>query len=545
VARIEERRGVPLDEESASLLASHYAEWKFLFPYFEELPGLGKAEFQALGAFAGAVAKAPPPVRNQMLGIWHSLVELTVLATQAGSLDPAAGALSFRQASEALLAADYPARALEVLRKMAGGGPDVENAVAGMLRLSGAHRLAFDQVRALQRTPRIAALQGTADPAETLAALSGLVYAALLGPDYLVVSEDPLLIRKHQFVRRSDGSLLFPASNLVLDSTAPGSYFAGGFMHFGERAQLLARAPEAAEASSRIPGESPGSGGSRLARSEDSETVPATDVNTVFRTDARLVEVYATVTDNRGRHVDDLGPDQFTVLDNGKELPVSAFENRVSAVSCALLLDTTASMEAALPALKATALKLLGELRPIDSVAIYSFSDSVTTLQPFTADKNAAARAVLRTRAFGKTALYDALTLVSREVAGRAGKKVIVVFTDGADNLSALTSETALRRAKTLGVPVYTIAQGDALESPDLLKQLTNLSQATGGVAFTVHSPTEIDKVFASITQDLMHGYLLDFQPPATQDRTWRPIEVRMRSPRGHKIRARLGYYPN
>ncbi|MFY9728390.1 MAG: VWA domain-containing protein [Bryobacteraceae bacterium] len=545
VAKIEERRGVPLDEESASLLASHYAEWKFLFPYFEELPGLGKAEFQALAAFAGAAAKSRPPVRNQMLGIWHSLVELIVLGSQAGSLDPAAGARAFRQASEALVATDYPARALDVLRKMAGGGPDVEDAVADMLRLSGARRLAFDRVRALQPAPRIASLLGTADPAGTLAALSGLVYAALLGPDYLVVADDPLLVLKHQFVRPADGSLLFPASDLVLNSNTPGSYFAGGFMHFRERAQLLARAPEAAGISTRIPGGSPGSAGGPRALSEASETAPTGDAKTVFRTDARLVEVYASVTDKRGRHVDDLGPDQFAVFDNGTELPVAAFENRVSAVSCALLLDTTASMQAALPALKATALKLLGELRPIDSVAIYSFSDSVTVLQPFTADKNAAARAVLRTRAFGKTALYDALTRVSRELAGRAGKKVIVVFTDGADNLSAVTSEIALRRAKTLGVPIYTIAQGDALESPDLLKQLTNLSQATGGVAFTIHSPTEIEKVFESITEDLMHGYLLAFQPHATEDRTWRPIEVRMRSPRGHKIRARLGYFPN
>ena len=545
VTRIEERRKVPLDEESAALLASHYAEWKFLFPYFEELPGLGKGDFQALAAFAGAAAKSSPPVRNQMLGMWHSLVELIVLATRAGSLDSAAGAQSFRQASEAFLAADYAARALDVLRKMAGGGPDVEEAVAAMLRLSGARRLAFDRVRALQSAPRIAALHSTAVPAAALASLSGLVYAALLGPDYLVVSEDPHLTQKHQFVRPADGSPVFPATGLVLDNAAPGSYFVGGFMQFRERAQLLARAPEPAEIASRSPGDLPGAGGGPGARSEDGGTTLTKDSAAVFRTDARLVEVYATVTDRRGRHVDDLGPEEFAVLDNGKEMPVTAFESRVSAVSCALLLDTTASMQAALPALKATALKLLGELRPIDSAAIYSFSDSVTVLQPFTTDKNAAARAVLRTRAFGKTALYDALARVSREVAGRAGKKVIVVFTDGADNVSALTSETALKGAKNLGVPVYTIAQGDALESPDLLKQLANLSQATGGVAFTIHSPTEIEKVFESITEDLMHGYLLAFQPPATEDRTWRPIEVKMRSPRGHKIRARMGYYPN
>jgi len=541
VTRIEERRKVPLDEESTALLVSHYAEWKFLFPYFEELPGLGKADFQALAEFTGAAAKSRPPARNQMLGMWHSLVELIVLATRAGSLDPAAGEQSFRQASEAFLAADYSARALDVLRKMAGGGPDIEGAVAGLLRLSGASRVAFDRVRALQPAPRIASLHGTTPPAAVLTALSGLVYAALLGPDYLVVSEDPLLTQKHRFVRPADGSPVFPAAELVLDSTAAGSYFVGGFMQFRERAKSLARAPELAETAPRNVGEVPGA----RAGSEDGETGITKDSAAVFRTDARLVEVYATVTDSRGRHIDNLSPDEFAVLDNGKEMPVTAFENRVSAVSCALLLDTTASMQAALPALKATALKLLGELRPIDSAAIYTFSDSVDVLQPFTADKNAAARAVLRTRAFGKTALYDALTQVSREVAGRAGKKVIVVFTDGADNVSALTSGIALRRAKTLGVPVYTIAQGDALESPDLLKQLANLSQATGGVAFTIHSPAEIGKVFESITEDLMHGYLLAFQPPATEERTWRPIEVKMRSPRGHKIRARLGYYPN
>ena len=44
------------------------------------------------------------------------------------------------------------------------------------------------------------------------------------------------------------------------------------------------------------------------------------------------------------------------------------FENYVAPVSVALLFDTTGSMQAALPALRNAALKLIGELRPIDSV---------------------------------------------------------------------------------------------------------------------------------------------------------------------------------
>jgi VWFA-related protein len=265
----------------------------------------------------------------------------------------------------------------------------------------------------------------------------------------------------------------------------------------------------------------------------------------IFRTSARLVEVYATVTDG-AHYVDDLGRDQFRILEGGKELPLAAFENRASGVSCALLLDTTGSMGEALPILKSTALKLIGELRPIDSMAVYSFNDAVHLLQPFTTDKSAAGRAVLRTRAYGKTALYDALVRVNRDLAGRGGKKVLIVFTDGADNMSALNGYNAIRRAKTVGVPVYTIALGEALQDKELVGQLGSVAKATGGEAFTVQTPAEIPAVFESVARDLAHGYLLAFQPsPGEEDHAWRPLEVALRSSRGRKVRAREGYYPD
>jgi Ca-activated chloride channel family protein len=90
-------------------------------------------------------------------------------------------------------------------------------------------------------------------------------------------------------------------------------------------------------------------------------------------------------------------------------------------------------MQNALPPLKSAALKLIGEMRPTDAVAVYSFNVAVTELQPFTTDKAAAERAILRIRAEGATALYDALVRVNRDLAGRTGKKAIVVFTDGSD----------------------------------------------------------------------------------------------------------------
>jgi Ca-activated chloride channel family protein len=263
-----------------------------------------------------------------------------------------------------------------------------------------------------------------------------------------------------------------------------------------------------------------------------------------FKTTGRLVEVYATVTDSRGRYVDNLTRDGFSVMDQNSPQTITAFEPQSNEVSVVLLLDTTGSMLFALPALKNAALRLIAELRPEDSVAVYNFSESVTELQPFTTDKAAAKRAVLHTQALGDTALYDALARVGQDLTGRAGKKVIVLFTDGKDNASTLNPDTAIQRAKANGVPIYTIAQGEAIGHRDLLEQLAGISKATGGVAFAIEKPSEIGRVFDKVSEDLTHGYLLSFQPASSENSDWRPIQVVVSGPRGLKVRAREGYSP-
>jgi VWFA-related protein len=200
-------------------------------------------------------------------------------------------------------------------------------------------------------------------------------------------------------------------------------------------------------------------------------------------------------------------------------------------------------MQAALPALKNAALKLIAELRGMDAVAVYTFRETLIEMQPFTTDKQAAKRAVLRAHPDGTTALYDSLARVSREISHRSGKKVIVVFTDGADNASTLASDTVIKRAKTIGAPVYTIAQGQALRFPHVLKQLENVATATGGLSFAIHNPDEIRAVFEGIAGDLKHGYLLAFRPSEAKAGQWRKIEVRLTDAKTHKVRAREGYY--
>jgi len=111
------------------------------------------------------------------------------------------------------------------------------------LRLSGTRREAFERVKDLQHVPTLRSLENPPEARKALAALSGLVYAAVLDPQYLLVAEDHLLLAKHNFLGSpSDKSpSLFADSSLIRSNRAPGSRFAGGFARLGEVSQVLNR----------------------------------------------------------------------------------------------------------------------------------------------------------------------------------------------------------------------------------------------------------------------------------------------------------------
>ncbi len=264
----------------------------------------------------------------------------------------------------------------------------------------------------------------------------------------------------------------------------------------------------------------------------------------VFRSDVRLVEVYATVFDHKGKYLDGLDSHSFEVLDEGKPQPIVTFESNQAELSCAILLDTTGSMARALPGVRNAVLRLIDEFRDNDAVAVYGFSVSLDTLQDFTTDKKALRTAVLRTRAGGQTALFDAIAQTAQEIGRRKGKKVMIVFTDGDDNASMLNVNAALSRVKKLGIPIYSIAEGEAVSSAALSRGLKEISQLTGGVAYSVKKPKDVETVFADISEDLQHGYLLTYKPPVAQGFGWRKIQLVVGSWKDCRVRSREGYLP-
>jgi len=137
----------------------------------------------------------------------------------------------------------------EIPESLRGRAPQNHN-----LRLHRAEplrRAATDLERAASRSGNRGAVEEAAR--ELLAALSpqvklalsGILYAYYLNPNDLLISEDPLLLRKHQFVDMFSirtGTHVFPAPSLQNDSGALGSYLTGGFAGFGPTAGQVALA---------------------------------------------------------------------------------------------------------------------------------------------------------------------------------------------------------------------------------------------------------------------------------------------------------------
>ncbi len=265
---------------------------------------------------------------------------------------------------------------------------------------------------------------------------------------------------------------------------------------------------------------------------------------TVRRAEVRLVEVYAAVFDQRGRPVIGLTRDDFAVADNGEPQEIVTFESAGSSLSCALLLDVTDSMSRVIPMVKNAAMRLIDKLGDSDQAAIYGFSTSLRLLQEFTTSRQAAKRAVLNIRTGGGTALFDALAQVARDLSGRKGKKAIIVFTDGEDNASFLNATAALARVRRAGVPLYTIAEGEALRSKVLTQELTRISKRSGGLSYEARQSGEIDEIFQDISRDLNQTYMLAYSPPRPDSSKWRTIQLEVKGLKGYRVRAKEGYDP-
>jgi Ca-activated chloride channel homolog len=276
--------------------------------------------------------------------------------------------------------------------------------------------------------------------------------------------------------------------------------------------------------------------GRRAARS-----IRTTGVGYAENVDVDVVHITATVTDGDGHFVRGLPRDAFRVAEDGVGQTITHFASENIPLEIIVAVDVSGSMTEAMPTVKSAVKKFLSALRPSDRVTLIGFNDNVFTLARPGVDLAARLKAVDRLAPWGGTALYDVIVQAIDQLGRQAGRRVLVVFTDGEDLNSHIALEAAERRVEASDVVLYPVGQGRAPKVRDLKNILDRLAHKSGGRAFFTDLD-RLDSVFANIVEELSNQYLLGFVPAdQSRDGKWRALSVELPG-RDFRLRARQGY---
>ena len=275
--------------------------------------------------------------------------------------------------------------------------------------------------------------------------------------------------------------------------------------------------------------------------------------------EARIEAVYvdAFVT-RKGVSITGLTASDFELKDNGIRQQVELAAVDAVPVSAVLVLDTSGSVVGeTLASLQIAGRAFLDGLRHGDDATLLTFSHEIRRQVPPTRDLAEVRRGLNGLVAAGQTALWDAIYAGLKTPVGRT-RAMLIVFTDGQDNLSVLSEEDVLTVAVESDVLVHVVGLSGGKASslfqpkapdripprpgePDNVRALRRVAEATGGRFWEATSPSRLRDAFAAILESMKTRYVLRYEPEGVVREGSHRVEVWLRGGQG-EVRARRAY---
>ena len=307
----------------------------------------------------------------------------------------------------------------------------------------------------------------------------------------------------------------------------------------------------------------------------------------------KVVNALATVRDKHGQIISNLTKDDFILKEDGRPQTIRYFSRESDLpLTLGLLVDTSLSQRWVLEQERAASYTFLDEMlrQDKDLAFIIHFDYEVELLQDVTSSRKQLGDALGQLqipgalagsrprgsgpgggrRSGGSTTLYDAVYLASNEVLKQqAGRKAIIILTDGVDTASKVTLAAAIEEAQRTDTVVYPILFYDIqsyyspggfggwpgsgrrggriprfpVENyPNGKKILEKLAKETGGRLFTVSKKEPIDKVYSQIEDELRSQYSIGYTPEKDAHPGYRKIKLTTKA-KGLIVQTRAGYY--
>jgi Ca-activated chloride channel family protein len=283
-----------------------------------------------------------------------------------------------------------------------------------------------------------------------------------------------------------------------------------------------------------------------------------------FRSGVDVVRVDVSVT-HGGAPVQGLRAENFQLTDNGVAQKVESVSLESVPLSVMLVLDTSGSVAGEeLAHLIEAGQQLVRALRPDDHAGLITFSERVLVNVPLMSDHASVDRALARLGGLGATSMNDAIHVAMSLRSTDVSRPVIIVFSDGNDNLSWESAASLVEEAKKVAVVIHAIELrvGESPTgmraipnagrpiSPTLLSQdfvngtpvLQALTLQAGGRVWSAKSPRDLKPLFTQALEEMRARYLLTYSPNDPPKEGYHTLKVTLKNARGD-VTARPGYF--
>jgi Ca-activated chloride channel homolog len=282
-----------------------------------------------------------------------------------------------------------------------------------------------------------------------------------------------------------------------------------------------------------------------------------------LKVDVAVVSVDVTVVDSKGTLVNNLTKSDFEIYEDGIAQEVRFFSPVSTPYNVFLLFDSSDSTRDNLDFMVQAAAELIVNLRPEDKLAIASFDDDFKLHLAWSTDRTkamTALRQMIQPHESNGTRFYAALDrTLRREFKGVAGRRAVVVLTDGKDTPFFYGSKSDFKRilqsTREQRIPVNIVGLQNEALSPVVFPNTSvylnavrvNMQQLvdnSGGEILFSKDFDDVVRLYEQIGRRLDASYSLGYIPlNAKRDGSFRKIDVKTRDRNFRLTQSRLGYY--
>ncbi|MBI3664088.1 MAG: VWA domain-containing protein [Acidobacteria bacterium] len=279
-----------------------------------------------------------------------------------------------------------------------------------------------------------------------------------------------------------------------------------------------------------------------------------TDPDFRLRRTVDVVNVDVAVTDARGNFLRDLRRENFRILDEGAERPITHFASVEAPALVLVLVETSPAVYMIQQQHLDAAYALLDGLAADDWVALATYSEKARTVLNFTQDKGALGGALRGLRfnlGMAELKFLDSMSTALDWLAPLPGRKALVLLSTGLDAERDRRWAPLSEKLRASEVSVYAVALGgslreyrqgkapaseeSALSFEQANRDLKAMAEITGGRSYFPKSPREFEGIYRQVSSALRHQYSLGFSP-GSHDGRFHRIEVQVVDEKGRVV---------